>query len=99
VAATFAAAVTEISHFGLGGEVPIILYLGDRNEVVVINGQGSAPAAASVETFRAAQRIPLSGPSAGTIPAVVDALALVLAEFGTLSLRDVLEPAIALAVR
>ena len=102
VAATFAAAVTEISHFGLVGEVPIILYLGDRNEVVVvvvINGQGSAPAAASVETFRAAQRIPPSGPSAGTIPAVVDALALVLAEFGTLSLRDVLEPAIALAVR
>ena len=97
VAATFAAAVTEISHFGLGGEVPIILYLGDRNEVVVINGQGSAPAAASVETFRAAQRIPPSGPSAGTIPAVVDALALALAEFGTLSLRDVLEPAIALA--
>jgi gamma-glutamyltranspeptidase/glutathione hydrolase len=27
VAATFAAAVSEISHFGLGGEVPIILYL------------------------------------------------------------------------
>jgi len=79
--------------------VPIILYLGDRNEVVVINGQGSAPAAASVETFRAAQRIPPSGPSAGTIPAVVDALAFALAEVGTLSLRDVLEPAIALAVR
>ena len=99
VAATFAAAVTEISHFGLGGEVPIILYRGDRNEVVVINGQGSAPSAASVETFRAAQRIPPSGPSAGTIPAVVDALAFALAEVGTLSLRDVLEPAIALAVR
>ena len=27
VAATFAAAVSEISHFGLGGEVPIIIYL------------------------------------------------------------------------
>src|SRR5580765_7629578 len=50
VAATFAAAVTEISHFGLGGEVPIIIYLADRNDVVVINGQGSAPASASVET-------------------------------------------------
>ena len=30
VAATFAAAVTEISHFGLGGEVPIVFYLADR---------------------------------------------------------------------
>src|SRR4029077_15085419 len=41
VAATFAAAVTEISHFGLGGEVPILIYVADRREVVVINGQGT----------------------------------------------------------
>src|SRR5439155_146343 len=45
VGAVFAAAVSEISHFGLGGEVPIILYLADRREVIVISGQGVAPAA------------------------------------------------------
>src|SRR5438876_11713056 len=93
VAATFAAAVTEISHFGLGGEVPIILYLADRNEVVVINGQGTAPAAASADIFRPMHGIPTNGPSAGTVPAVVDALALALAEFGTLSFSEVLGPA------
>src|SRR5712671_3931293 len=38
VAATFAAAVTEIAHFGMGGEVPIIVYLADRKDTVVING-------------------------------------------------------------
>src|SRR5207302_8170902 len=97
VAATFAAAVTEISHFGLGGEVPIILYLADRKEVVVISGQGVAPAAASADYFRRLGEIPPSGPLAGTVPAVVDALAIALAEFGTLSLSDVLAPAIALA--
>jgi gamma-glutamyltranspeptidase/glutathione hydrolase len=97
VAATFAAAVSEISHFGLGGEVPIILYLSDRKDVLVISGQGTAPRAASPEVFRQAGRIPANGPSAGTIPAVVDALAIALAEFGTLSLGDVLGPAIALA--
>ena len=97
VAATFAAAVTEISHFGLGGEVPIILYLADRQEVVVVNGQGVAPAAASADMFRSPYGIPTNGPSAGTVPAVVDALAIALAEFGTLSLSDVLAPAIALA--
>jgi gamma-glutamyltranspeptidase / glutathione hydrolase len=96
VAAVFAAAVTEISHFGLGGEVPIILYLADRREVVVISGQGSAPAAASIDVFRA-PGIPSNGPSAGTIPAVVDALSIALAEFGTRSLAEVLAPAIALA--
>jgi gamma-glutamyltranspeptidase/glutathione hydrolase len=96
VAATFAAAVTEISHFGLGGEVPILISLADRGEVVVVNGQGPAPAAASVDVFRR-QRIPVGGPSAGTVPAVVDALCVALAEFGTLSLADTLAPAIDLA--
>ena len=97
VAATFAAAVTEISHFGLGGEAPLILHLADRNEVVVISGQGPAPAAASAEAFRKAGGIPGNGPSAGTVPAVVDALAIALAEYGTLSLGEVLAPAIELA--
>jgi gamma-glutamyltranspeptidase/glutathione hydrolase len=97
VAATFAAAVTEISHFGLGGEVPIVLYLADRREAVVVNGQGVAPAAAFPGLFAATREIPTNGPSAGTVPAVVDALALALAEYGTLSLADVLAPAIALA--
>jgi gamma-glutamyltranspeptidase/glutathione hydrolase len=97
VAATFAAAVSEISHFGLGGEVPIILYLADRNEVVVINGQGTAPATASRDIFSGTRSIPANGPSAGTIPAVVDALSIALAEFGTRSLAEALQPAIELA--
>lgn len=97
VAATFAAAVSEISHFGLGGEVPIALYVADRREVVIINGQGSAPLAASPAFFRRLGEIPPSGPLAGTVPAVVDALAIALAEFGTLSLAEVLDPAIALS--
>src|SRR3989441_9331619 len=97
VAATFAAGVTEISHFGLGGEVPIVVYLGDRREALVVSGQGTAPAAASVDVFRRMRRIPASGPSAGAVPAVVDALCIALAEFGTLSLGETLAPAIELA--
>ena len=95
VAATFAAAVTEISHFGLGGEVPVLVYLADRREVVVVNGQGTAPAASTPDLFRK-QGIPANGPSAGTVPAVVDALLIALAEFGTLPLADVLAPAVEL---
>ena len=94
VAATFAAGVSEISHFGMGGEVPIIVYLADRREVAVISGQGPAPVAASVDVFRRQRGIPGSGPSGGTVPAVVDALCIALAEFGTLSLADTLAPAI-----
>ena len=39
VAGIFAAAVVEISHFGLGGEAPIIIYSAKNNRVVVFNGQ------------------------------------------------------------
>ena len=58
---------------------------------------GIPPGAASASYFRRLGELPLSGPLAGTVPAVVDALAIALAEFGTLSLSDVLAPAITLA--
>jgi gamma-glutamyltranspeptidase/glutathione hydrolase len=41
--------------------------------------------------------IPGNGPNAGTVPAVVDAMALTLQNFGTMSLGEVLAPAIRLA--
>ena len=97
VASIFAAAVVEISHFGLGGESPIIIYSAKDKRVVVINGQGSAPKAYSPATFAGKDAIPGNGPHGATIPAVVDAAALALEKYGTKSLAEVLAPAIALA--
>ena len=97
VASIFASAVVEISHFGLGGEAPIIIYSARDNRVVVINGQGPAPKAAMPAMFAGQKAIPGNGPNGATIPAVVDAASLALEKFGTKSLSDVLAPAIALA--
>lgn len=97
VAAVFAAAVVEISHFGLGGEAPIIIYSARDQKVIVINGQGPAPRAATPEMFAGNAAIPGNGPHGATIPAVVDAAAIALQAYGTRSLGDVLAPAIALA--
>lgn len=97
VASVFAAAVVEISHFGLGGEAPIIIYSAKDQRVVVINGQGSAPKAASPAMFAGQDAIPGNGPNGATIPAVVDAAALALEKYGTKSLSEVLAPAIQLA--
>ncbi|HVL65813.1 MAG TPA: gamma-glutamyltransferase family protein [Vicinamibacterales bacterium] len=97
VAATFAAAVVEISHFGLGGEAPIIIYSARDNRVIVINGQGPAPKAASPELFAGRAAVPGNGPHGATVPAVVDAAALALEKYGTKTLSEVLAPAIALA--
>jgi len=97
VAAIFAAAVVEISHFGLGGEAPMIIYLAETREVVVINGQGTAPLAATPAFFAGRDAIPGNGPLGATVPAVVDAAAVALARYGTKSLAEVLAPAIRLA--
>ena len=97
VAAIFAAAVTEISHFGLGGEAPIIIYSARDKRVVVVNGQGPAPRAAHPQLFAGKDAIPGNGPLGATLPAVVDSAAIALAKYGTRSLADVLQPAIELA--
>jgi gamma-glutamyltranspeptidase/glutathione hydrolase len=97
IAAVFAAAVNEISHFGLGGEAPAILFQASSGKVTVVCGQGTAPKAATPAHFLGAGVIPGNGPNAGTVPAVVDAMALALQQFGTMSLAQVLEPAIRLA--
>jgi gamma-glutamyltranspeptidase/glutathione hydrolase len=97
VASVFAAAVVEISHFGLGGEAPIVIYSVKDNRVVVINGQGPAPKAASPAMFAGEKAVPGNGPNGATIPAVVDAAALALEKYGTMSLAEVLAPAIELA--
>ena len=97
VAAIFAAAVTEISHFGLGGEAPIIIYSARDQRVIVINGQGPAPKAATPQMFAGKAAIPGNGPLGATLPAAVDSAAIALARYGTKSLTEVLQPAIELA--
>src|SRR5919201_1721342 len=94
VASVFAAAVVEISHFGLGGESPAVIYDAKRGDVIVINGQGPAPKDSRPELFRAQGKIDANGPLAATIPAVVDAMALALDARGTMRLEQVLQPAI-----
>ena len=58
VAATFAAAVTEISHFGLGGEVPIILYLADARRGRRHQRPGDGAGRRVAELFRGLGEIP-----------------------------------------
>jgi gamma-glutamyltranspeptidase / glutathione hydrolase len=94
VAAVFAASVVEISHFGLGGECPLMIYDAKTKKVVVVNGQGPAPKAAAPEIFKAKGKVDANGPLAATVPAVVDSLAIALSQYGTMRLAQVMAPAI-----
>ncbi len=97
VASVFAASVVEISHFGFGGECPTMIYDAKTKKVVVVNGQGPAPKAATRALFEAKGMVDGNGPLGATIPAVMDTLAIALSEFGTMRLEDVMTPAIELA--
>ncbi|HMV81988.1 MAG TPA: gamma-glutamyltransferase family protein [Blastocatellia bacterium] len=104
VAATLAGSVIEFSHFAFGGEVPVIIKMANKPQVVTINGQGQAPALATIEFFEKQRKdssqpalIPSTGPTAATVPGVLDAMVVALQNYGTMKLADVMQPAIELA--
>src|SRR4051812_46906112 len=97
VATVLAASVCEISHFGFGGEAPTMIYDAKTKEIIVINGQGPAPRAATPALFAAKGLVPGNGPLGATIPAMLDAMALALEARGTMHLDQVMQPAIELA--
>jgi gamma-glutamyltranspeptidase/glutathione hydrolase len=112
VATMFAASVTELSHFGLGGEAPILIRT-KAGKVFAIAGVGTMPKLATAEMFRTRRLkpfeilemdpgglkgiIPVAGLMPALVPGMMDAGLLALREFGTKSFSDVIEPAIELA--
>ena len=101
VAAGFVLQVIEPHLNGPGGEVPIILYSSTSRRVVVINGQGPATRAATIDHFRqlGLDLVPGTGLLAACVPGAIDAWLLLLRDFGSLPLRDVLSYAIGYAER
>jgi gamma-glutamyltranspeptidase/glutathione hydrolase len=99
VTAGFVLQVVEPHLNGPGGEVPILASSTERGDVLVVCGQGVAPAAASIDRFRdrGLDLVPGTGLLAACVPGAFDAWMLLLRDFGTFGLRDVLEPAIGYA--
>jgi len=91
--------VVEPHLNGPGGEVPIIGHDARKGETFVVCGQGAAPAAATPGAFTALglDLVPGSGLLAATVPGAFGGWLLLLREYGTLRLRDVLEYAIGYA--
>jgi gamma-glutamyltranspeptidase/glutathione hydrolase len=96
VAAGLALQVVEPHLNGPGGDLPLILWDGAPH---VICGQGPAPAAASIDAYRALglDLVPGTGPLAACVPGAFDAWMLLLRDFGTLELADVAQYAIGYA--
>jgi gamma-glutamyltranspeptidase/glutathione hydrolase len=99
VAAGFVLQVVEPHLNGPGGEVPMVLYSAERERVMVVDGQGPAPAAASIARFRelGLELVPGSGLLPACVPGAFGGWLLLLAELGTIGLREALDAAIGYA--
>ena len=99
VAATLAEGVLNPHMHTLGGEVPMLIYMADSGQVSAINGNTAAPQRATIEWFtdQGMSLIPGEGLLAAGVPAAPGALITALERFGTMTLADVMQPALELA--
>ena len=97
--AMLAAVTTMWDVLSWGGETQALIYNPRTKKVIAINALGVAPTGATPEFYRSkGMRFPPEyGPLAAITPGTPGGLMTMLAEYGTLSLRDVLEPAIRMA--
>src|SRR5688572_12172415 len=98
-AAMLGAVATMWDVLSWGGETQALIYHPKLKKVIAINALGHAPTGATPEYYKSkGHRFPPEyGPLAAVTPGTPGGLMTMLAEYGTLSLKDVLAPAIQMA--
>ena len=97
--AMLAATCTMWDVLSWGGETQALIYNPNTKEVIGINALGVAPTGATADFFKEKDMKypPQFGPLAATTPGTPGGLMTMLAEYGTMSLAEVLAPAIDMA--
>jgi gamma-glutamyltranspeptidase/glutathione hydrolase len=98
-AAMLAATCTMWDTLGWGGETQALIYDPRTKKVIGINALGVAPSGATAEFYKSKGMAypPEYGPLAAVTPGTPGGLMVMLADYGKLSLKDVLAPAIQMA--
>jgi gamma-glutamyltranspeptidase/glutathione hydrolase len=96
VAAAFVMQVVEPHQNGIGGDAVIMLQSAADEAPQVLCGQGTAPAAATIGRYRSLgiNIVPSTGLLSAVVPGAFDAWMLLLRDYGTRTLADVLSMAI-----
>ena len=96
VAACAVQCVVEPASTGIGGDAFCLYAQEGTSNLVAFNGSGRAPAAASASWYgeRGISAIAQQSPHAVTIPGAVDAWDRLIRDHGSLSLSEILQPAI-----
>ncbi|HET9744755.1 MAG TPA: gamma-glutamyltransferase [Chitinophagaceae bacterium] len=97
--AMLAATCTMWDVLSWGGETQALIYNPKTKKVIAINALGVAPTGATADFFKSKgyDFPPEYGPLAAVTPGTVGGLCYMLANYGTMSLKDVLKPAMDLA--
>lgn len=97
--AMLAATCTMWDVLSWGGETQALIYNPRTKKVIAINAMGVAPTGATPDFFKnkGYNFPPEYGPLAATTPGTPGGICLMLAEYGTMSLKEVLAPAMQLA--
>jgi len=97
--AMLATTSTMFDTLSWGGETQALIYHPQQKRVIGINALGVAPTGATAEFFRAQgmTQPPEYGPLAAVTPGTPGGLLVMLAEYGTMSLEQVLAPAMEMA--
>lgn len=97
--AMLAATCTMWDVLSWGGETQALIYNPKTKKVIAINALGVAPTGATAQFFKekGMKYPPQYGPLAAVTPGTPGGLITMLAEYGTMSLKDVLTPAMQMA--
>src|SRR5687768_4192170 len=97
--AMIAATATMWDTLSWGGETQALIYNPHTGKVIGINALGAAPTGATAAFYKGKGMAypPEHGPLAAVTPGTPGGILTMLAEYGRLSLKDVLEPSIEMA--
>ena len=97
--AMLAATCTMWDVLSWGGETQALIYNPNTKKVIAINALGVAPTGATVDFYKSKgyEYPPEFGPLAAVTPGTPGGLMTMLAEYGSMSLKEVLAPAMQLA--
>ena len=98
VAIAFVLGVVEQYSSGIGGGSLIMIRLADSSEVLAVDARETAPLKSTRDMYlRDGEAVPdlsRTGVLAGGVPGTVAGLELILKKYGTMSLAEIMEPAI-----
>jgi len=96
VGAAFALGVCEPNASGLGGQTMMLVYLAEPHKTFAVDGSSHAPNKAIAEEM-VRKRVRRIGYRATTVPSTPAVLEYMLRSYGSIPLKDILQPSIDLA--